>query len=94
MENLYAVPWVEIEYGWGERPEGFKIFTDLNDCINQTNIDSENGNYESGKGYMGPVRPLQYYIIPFDKEIKDKSFVNNIDPISNVIYHTNKNNFR
>ena len=63
MKTLYAVEWVEVEYGWGERPEGFKIFDNLEECITSTKESSQNGNYESGGGYFGPKRPLEYTIL-------------------------------
>ncbi len=66
---MYLVPWIEVEYGWGDRPEGYKVFTDEKEMIKTTNHDSENGNYEGGGGYFGPIRPLCYYEAPFDKNI-------------------------
>lgn len=62
MDVLYAVPWIDVEYGWGSKPDGFKIFDDLEECIKSTNESSEKGNYEGG--YLGPERPLIYYEIP------------------------------
>lgn len=61
--TLYAVEWIEVEYGWGDRPEGYKIFKDLEFAKEETFEDSENGNYPSGSGYLGPVRPLTIYEI-------------------------------
>ena len=58
--SLYAVEWVEIESS--SRPEGYKVFDSLEDCVVQTNIDSSKGVYDRGAGYFGPVRPLQYVI--------------------------------
>lgn len=43
MKTLYAVEWVEVEYGWGSRPEGFKLFDNLDDCIKLTKESSEKG---------------------------------------------------
>ena len=70
MNILYAVPWIEIEYGWGSRPEGYKIFADLVECISTTIKSSENGNYDGG--YCGPERPLCYYEIPKDSIDQNK----------------------
>lgn len=83
--NLYAVEWIEVEFG--SRPEGFKVFDSLEKCINQTIIDSNEGPYASG-GYFGPVRPLRYVITkdpiegPFPKfvdELVTKSSPFNIE---------------
>lgn len=80
MKTLFAVPWIEVEYGWGDRPEGYKVFESEEECIKQTKEDSFKGNYEGG--YFGPVRPLYYYETPdeiegtfpcFVKELKFKS---------------------
>lgn len=59
MRVLYAVPWIEVEFGWGERPEGFKVYDNLLQCIEETKKSSEDGNYTDG--YFGPTRPLSYY---------------------------------
>ena len=70
MKEVYCVEHVEVEFG--ERPEGYKIFTNEQTCVSQTQEDSIRG---AGKGqYLGPVRPLQYYKVPFDsldEEIKE-----------------------
>lgn len=62
MKTLFAVPWIEVEYGWGQRYEGYKLFETEEDCISTTKYDSENGNYDGG--YIGPERPLYYYKVP------------------------------
>ena len=62
MKIVYAVEWIEVEFG--SRPEGFKIFLDESKCTETTKGDSVRGSY--GEGYLGPVRPLCYYEIPFD----------------------------
>jgi len=83
---LFAVEWIEVEYGWGDRPEGYLVFDNLNKCIEDTKESSKTGNYEGG--YMGPVRPLGYYettdliegpFPKFVKEIKFKSKFNRIN---------------
>lgn len=76
MESLYLVPWIEIEYGWGDRNEGYKVFSSLDECISSTKESSSNGNYEGG--YFGPERPLQYYEVPFNIEIFNEKFVKNL----------------
>jgi hypothetical protein len=43
MKTLFAVPWVDVEYGWGSKPDGFKVFDDLDSCITTTKEDSDNG---------------------------------------------------
>ena len=70
MKTLFAVPWIEIEYGWGDRPEGYKIFNSLEECIEVSKDNAENGNYKSGGGYCGPELPLYYY--ETTDEIKEK----------------------
>lgn len=78
MKTLFAVPWIEVEYGWGDRPEGFKVFESEEQCIEQTKKDSDNGNYDGG--YCGPVRPSHYYETPdeiegpFPKFVKDLKY--------------------
>jgi hypothetical protein len=70
MENeksIFLVPWIEVEYGWGSRPEGYKVFENLENCIIETRKDSESGNYDGG--YLGPERPLCYYEAPYDKAL-------------------------
>jgi len=66
MKTLYAVPWIEVEYGWGDRPEGFKVFDNLDECLESSKTSSENGNYDGG--YMGPERPMYYYETPDEIE--------------------------
>lgn len=78
MKVVYAVQWVEIEYGWGDRLEGYRLYLDKDECIKQTKKASANGNYECGGGYCGPERPLSYVEIPLSslgaklkRELKD-----------------------
>jgi hypothetical protein len=84
MDVKYVVPWIEVEYGWGERDEGYVVFDNLEQCKKKTLDDSENGNYESGGGYFGPVRPLHYYETtdyiegPFPKFVKTIKFKSDI----------------
>lgn len=86
MKILYAVPQIEVEYGWGDRPEGFKVFESLEDCIQSTKESSEKGNYPGG--YMGPVRPLHYYEVvdeisgPFPCLVNTIKFKSNPIPIT------------
>lgn len=63
MKIVYAVPWIEVEFG--QRPEGYSIFTDLKDCIKKTLAASKRGASPSGM-YCGPERPLHYYEVPFE----------------------------
>ena len=84
MKTLFAVPWIEIEFGWGERYEGYKIFENLEDCIQTTKYDSDNGN---GKNYyIGPIRPLYYYEIADQIEEPYPIFVDTIKFKSDKIY--------
>jgi len=75
MKTYYLVPWIEVEYGWGDRPEGYKVFTDQQTCITQTKIDSDNGNYDLG--YIGPVRPCYYLTCVTNQDISS-SFINKL----------------
>lgn len=87
MKTLYAVEWIEVEYGWGNRPEGFQVFDNLDQCIEDTKRASDAGNYTGGNGYCGPVRPLAYREAPDDGTITEfPCFVDKLhfksDPIS------------
>lgn len=63
MEIVYGVEWIEVEFG--QRPEGYKIFVDKDECIRDTLDDSYDGPY--GGGYIGPSRsPFCYYEIPLE----------------------------
>jgi hypothetical protein len=73
MKTLFAVPWIEIEYGWGSRPEGYKVFDNLETCLEESLHDTITGNYENG--YCGPERPLHYYETPDDIEGPFPKFV-------------------
>ena len=75
-KSLYLVPWIEVEYGWGDRPEGYKVFNNLEECIQTTNKDSNNGNYAGG--YCGPERPLMYCETPYNEDIASKMFINKL----------------
>lgn len=72
MKTLFAVPWIEVEYGWGSRDEGYKVFGNLEDCKLSTKREVEKGNYPGG--YIGPVKPVVYYEIPETEEFINKSF--------------------
>ena len=64
MHTVYAVQYIEVEFG--QRDEGYKVYSNLDECIKQTEEDSRNGAYEGGGGYFGPERPLYYYEVPID----------------------------
>lgn len=73
MRVVYGVEWIEVEFG--QRPEGYVLFLDVNRCIKDTKKASDNGRYSGGGGYCGPVRPLSYVEIPFDsldKELQER----------------------
>ena len=63
MKVAYAVPYVEVEFG--QRDEGWKVWLDLPQCLIGTRQAIENGRYENGGGYWGPVRPGYCYEIPY-----------------------------
>ena len=76
MKTVFAVPWIEVESGWGERPEGYAIFEDRKTCVKKTKAASKRGVYKGG--YCGPNRPMVYYEIPWSvltaklkKELKE-----------------------
>ena len=92
MKILFAVPYIEVEYGWGEHSEGYKVFDNLEQCINTTQEESMNGNFPSGGGgyfgperYFGPVRPLHYYETPDEIPGPFPKFVDKIKFKSNSI---------
>lgn len=64
VKVVCGVEWLESEAGWGRRPEGWKLFLDLDECLESTKLSSATGCCDGG--YIGPVRPLSYYEIPFD----------------------------
>lgn len=78
MKTLFAVPWIEVEYGWGSRDEGYKVFDTLEECVAATKHDSIKGNYESGGGYCGPERPLVYFETPDEIEGPFPRFVDKL----------------
>lgn len=86
MKTLYAVPWIEIEYGWGSRPEGYKVYETLEECVEETKLKSEDGGYESG--YFGPERPLCYYETLDEIQGPFPKFVDKIEFKSNPKYIT------
>lgn len=86
MKSIFAVPWIEIEYGWGEKPEGFRIYETLEECIKDTKLKSETGNYASGSGYFGPERPLRYFEVPDDFSRPLPKFMDDLKFKSDVVY--------
>ena len=56
MKTIFGVKWIEVEYGWGDRPEGWKLYATLQEAIDGAKADSANGNFEGG--YCGPTRPV------------------------------------
>ena len=64
MKVVWGTPWIEVESGWGSRPEGWKLFLDRDEAVKDTHRASKDGPYEGG--YIGPERPLKLYEIPFD----------------------------
>lgn len=64
MRIVYAVRWIESEFG--TRSEGYKIYTDEENCREHTILKSSQGTYEGGGGYFGPERPLTYVEVPWD----------------------------
>lgn len=63
MKTVFGVEWIEVEFG--QRPEGWKVFLDEEECAKSTLKSSSSGAYTGGGGYFGPVRPLEMYEIPW-----------------------------
>lgn len=68
MKTVYAVPYIEIEFGWGSRPFGYKVYKDRELCMKETKEKSAQAGKEAQEGsdYYGPERPSMYYEIPAD----------------------------
>ena len=62
MRIVYGVEYIEVEFG--DRPWGWRLYTDLHECKSKTRNDEKTG-YSPGQ-YLGPVKPLVCYEIPFD----------------------------
>lgn len=75
-KSLYLVPWIEVEMGWGSRPEGYRVFLDLETCKRETKRASQEGPYKGG--YFGPERPLHYYEVPYDESMTTENFVDRL----------------
>jgi hypothetical protein len=69
LRVVYGVEWLEVDFG--QRPEGYVLFLDKEQCIKDTKEASYRGPYPGGGGYCGPVRPLTYVEIPFDSLEED-----------------------
>ncbi len=62
MKVVYAVEYIEVDFG--QRSEGYSLYTNLEDCKQDTKKSSFAG---SGSGsYWGPVRPLSCVEVPWD----------------------------
>jgi hypothetical protein len=86
METIYyLVPWIEVEYGWGDRHEGYKIFSNLDECIYSTKESFKNGNYETGGGYFGPINPLCYYETLTKEPLTEGSFIKHLPKFHSII---------
>ena len=69
MKIVYAAEIIEIDFV--ERPEGYSLYLDKDECIERTKKGSETGSYGEGGGYYGPVRPLSYVEVPWDSLEED-----------------------
>ena len=67
MKVVFGVQWIEIEFG--QRLEGWSLFTNAEECVERTKEASAKGPYPGG--YIGPERPLRMYEIPFDSLDKE-----------------------
>lgn len=62
MDICYGVKWIEVEFG--QRDEGYKLFTSLENAKKVSEEDVRSGHYSGG--YIGPEKPLTIYEIPID----------------------------
>ena len=62
---IYGVEWLEVEPGWGRKPEGYKLFKDVKTCIEVTKKDLERCRDKGSGYYIGPLHPAAYVEIPF-----------------------------
>lgn len=60
---VYGVEWIEIEFDWGERDGGWVLYLDKAECFRATREASKRG--PANNDYIGPVRPLVAFEIPF-----------------------------
>ena len=82
MNILYIVPWVDVEFGWGSKPDGYRVYKNFDEMVTHTKESSKTGL--SNGGYYGPEKPLSYYEIPYDKQIAKKTFVDDVEFKSNI----------
>lgn len=61
MKIVYGVEYIEVEFG--QRPFGWHLYLDKTECHNKTKKASDSGRYCGG--YLGPIRPLDSFEIPF-----------------------------
>lgn len=61
---VYGIPWIEVEAGWGRRPSGWRLYVSKEEAIWDTKDRSKKGPFSGG--YIGPIRPLTVFQIPFD----------------------------
>lgn len=69
MIYTYCVPHIEVEFGWGSRPNGYEIFLDEKVCKSQTLKSLAHAHarvMHNGECYFGPEMPARYYKVPFD----------------------------
>lgn len=59
-DDVFGIPWIEIDFG--QKPQGWKLYSDKRTAWAETSKASKDGSYSGG--YYGPVRPLMLYMIP------------------------------
>lgn len=75
MKVIYAVAWLQSEAGWGQSPEGYKLFVDLERCKEVTLEDAAQRGLGDPYFYVGPVKPLRCVEVPLeslDKELREE----------------------
>ena len=58
---IYGVPWID-----NEEPDGWRLFTSLENCLYTVKGAWERGTYDCERSYYGPERPLYYYKLPVE----------------------------
>lgn len=59
--DVYIVPWIESESGWGQKNDGYKIFSDLESAKVISALDIKKGPNSDGSLYIGPEKPITYF---------------------------------
>lgn len=77
-KKYYAVPEIDVEFGWGSRPDGFYVYDDLEIMKEETKRRIKEGGYS--EGYIGPVKPPCFIEFFLNDSIKTEEFENLKNP--------------